>query len=112
MTHNVSAMFILQELSRHANVVSHGSDTAPCDAYGNIVVKQGDNTPLRAFFYKNAQLSTSRGFEAAPTPTNLFINSFATGPVGKYHALRIYNRPLSEAEIITNCEIDKARFHF
>lgn len=112
MTHNISAMFIIQKLSRHANVVSHGSDTAPCSAYGNIVVKQGDSTPLRAFFYKNGQFNTSRGFEDGLSPIRLFINSFATGPVGRYHALRIYNRPLSEAEITANCEIDRARFKF
>ena len=111
MTHNISAMFILQKLSRHANVASHGSNTAPCSAYGNIVVKKDTTSPFRAYFYKDAQFYTSRGFEEPPKPTSLFINSFATGPVGKYHALRIYNRPLSEAEITANYEIDKIRFH-
>lgn len=111
MTHNISAMFILQKLSTIENVVSHGSDTAPCSAYGNIVVKQDDNTQYKALFYKDARLNTYRWFEESTSPKNLFINSFATGPVGKYHALRIYSRPLSETEITANYEIDKIRFH-
>lgn len=111
MTHNTSAMFIIQKLGSIANVVSHGTDTAPCSAYGNIVVKQDDNTPYRALFYKDARFNIDRGLEEPPSPKNLFINSFATGPVGKYHALRIYSRPLSGTEITANYEIDKARFN-
>lgn len=112
MTHSSSGLFILSRLGDVRNVVSHGTDTAPCTGYGNIIASLGNQVQHNVSFYKDGVLNTRRKCTTALNPTNLFINVFATGPVGKYHALRIYNRPLSEAEITTNCEIDKARFHF
>ena len=111
MTHNECGMFITQKLGDIASVVSHGTDTAPCAAYGNIVAHLANQTTHNVFFYKNGLRSTSRKCTQMPTPTALYINSVANGPVGKYHALRIYSRPLSEAEITTNYEIDRNRFH-
>lgn len=111
MTHSDCGLFVLARLGDLAHISSHGTDTAPCAAYGNIVAHIADQTGHNVFFYKNGIRQTGRKCTQNPTPSALFISSIPNGPVGKHHALRIYSRPLSEAEIATNYEIDRARFH-
>ena len=111
MTHSEHGMFILAKLGNLANVVSHGVDIAPCAAYGNIVAHLSDQTTHNVSFYENARYQSHRKCSVPLSPTTLYIDSVAKGPVGKYHVLRIYSRPISEAEITTNYEIDCNRFH-
>lgn len=111
MTHNTAGLFITAQLGDILHVVSHGRDTAPCAGYGNVVCHLSDLSMPNVHFYKNGSYCTRRLCSANLHPKGLYIVSAASGPTGLYHALRIYNRPLTQAEIERNYEIDKVRFH-
>ena len=112
MTHFSGAMFILQKLGNLQNVASHGSDTAPYAAYGNVVANINDQSGNpNVYFYKNGIYIHRRVCTQNLLVNKLNIFQRNTGPIGKYYALRIYNRQLTENEIKHNYNIDKLRFN-